>query len=164
MSIYTRIDSPLGELLAVGEKTDTAPGGTALVSLSVPGQKNAPEIAPDCQRDDAAFTEIIGQLGDYFAGRSTDFNLELTDSGSPFQQRVWAALAEIEYGRTVSYGDIADRIGAARGAVRAVGTAIGANPVLVVRPCHRVIAANGGLAGYAGGLERKQQLLDLEAA
>lgn len=83
-------------------------------------------------------------------------------SGSDFQRRVWKALENIPYGTTLSYGEVAARIGASRAAVRAVGTAIGANPLLIVRPCHRVIGASGALTGYAGGLERKRQLLDLE--
>ncbi|MFC7262576.1 methylated-DNA--[protein]-cysteine S-methyltransferase [Streptomyces lutosisoli] len=162
MTVCTTIDSPLGELLLVGEESVTAKGGTALASLSMPGQKHG-VVAQDGWVEDAdAFAEITSQLRAYFDGTLTDFDIEYVTSGSDFQQRVWKALETIPYGTTLSYGEIAARIGASRAAVRAVGTAIGANPLLVVRPCHRVIGANGALTGYAAGLERKRQLLDLE--
>ncbi|WP_405884693.1 methylated-DNA--[protein]-cysteine S-methyltransferase [Streptomyces sp. NBC_01136] len=162
MTVYTTMDSPLGELLLVGEESATAKGGTALASLSVPGQKYGAVVQEDWSADADAFTEIVSQLRSYFDGRLTHFDIEYVSRGSEFQQRVWKALEAIPYGTTLSYGEIAAQIGASRAAVRAVGTAIGANPLLVVRPCHRVIGANGALTGYAGGLERKQQLLDLE--
>ncbi|WP_445527656.1 methylated-DNA--[protein]-cysteine S-methyltransferase [Streptomyces cyslabdanicus] len=162
MTVYTTMDSPLGELLLVGEESATATGGTALASLSVPGQKYGAVVQDGWISKPEAFTEIAAQLRSYFEGRRTRFDIEYVTSGSDFQQRVWTALETIPYGTTLTYGDIADRIGAARAAVRAVGTAIGANPLLVVRPCHRVIGAGGRLTGYAGGLARKQQLLDLE--
>ncbi|MFJ4833479.1 methylated-DNA--[protein]-cysteine S-methyltransferase [Streptomyces sp. NPDC088747] len=164
MTVYTTIDSPLGELLLVGEKSATAKGGTALASLSMPGQGSAAVVRDDWTEDAAAFEEIVTQLRTYFEGGLTHFDIEYVGGGSEFQQRVWKALEVIPYGTTLSYGQIAERIGASRAAVRAVGTAIGANPLLVVRPCHRVIGANGALAGYAAGLERKQRLLDLENA
>ncbi|WP_055552394.1 methylated-DNA--[protein]-cysteine S-methyltransferase [Streptomyces sp. NBRC 110028] len=162
MALYTTIDSPLGELLLAGVPSATARGGTALASLSVPQQTRGATVQDGWRRDDAAFTEIVDQLGSYFAGRLTRFDLEFVSGGTAFQQRVWQALEEIPYGTTVSYGQIAERAGASRAAVRAVGTAIGRNPLLVVRPCHRVIGANGSLAGYAGGLDRKERLLHLE--
>ncbi|WP_105970497.1 methylated-DNA--[protein]-cysteine S-methyltransferase [Streptomyces geranii] len=161
-TLFTTLDSPLGELLLVGERSTTAPGGTALASLSVPGQKGGATVAPGWTRDADAFTGIAGQLAAYFEGTLTDFDIEYVASGTPFRRRVWEALESIPYGTTFTYGDIAARIGAPRGAARPVGTAIGANPLLVVRPCHRVVGANGSLTGYAGGLERKQLLLALE--
>ncbi|MFI6335557.1 methylated-DNA--[protein]-cysteine S-methyltransferase [Streptomyces sp. NPDC050535] len=164
MTVYTRIDSPLGELLLVGEESATAKGGTALASLSMPGQKSGAVVQDGWVEDAGAFGEIIFQLRTYFEGGLTHFDIEYVGGGSEFQQRVWKALEVIPYGTTVSYGEIAAQIGVSRVAVRAVGTAIGANPLLVVRPCHRVIGANGALAGYAAGLERKQRLLDLENA
>ncbi|MEU8487537.1 methylated-DNA--[protein]-cysteine S-methyltransferase [Streptomyces sp. NPDC048641] len=164
MTVYTTLDSPLGELLLVGEESATATGGTALAALTVPGHKNGAVVKDDWTEDADAFAEIAAQLRSYFDGRLTHFDIEYTGSGgSEFQQRVWQALETIPYGSTLSYGDVAAHIGAPKAAVRAVGTAIGANPLLVVRPCHRVIGANGTLTGYAGGLERKQQLLDLES-
>ncbi|MEW1722510.1 methylated-DNA--[protein]-cysteine S-methyltransferase [Streptomyces sp. NPDC093109] len=164
MTVHTTIDSPLGELLLAGEESATARGGTALASLSVPGQKRGATVRDDWTEDAGAFTEIAAQLRAYFDGRLTRFDIEHTAGGSDFQRRVWQALEDIPYGTTLSYGAIAARIGAPRAAVRAVGTAIGANPLLVVRPCHRVIGADGALTGYAGGLERKRHLLDLESA
>ncbi|MFE4820296.1 methylated-DNA--[protein]-cysteine S-methyltransferase [Streptomyces sp. NPDC056704] len=165
MPVYTTFDSPLGELLLVGEESVTAKGGTALVSLSMPGQKSGAVVQDGWTRDEKAFAEIVSQLRSYFDGMLTDFDIEyVSGAGSDFQQRVWKAVETVPYGTTVSYGEIAARIGASRAAVRAVGTAIGANPLLLVRPCHRVIGASGSLTGYAAGLERKQQLLDLEHA
>ncbi|MDT0547586.1 MULTISPECIES: methylated-DNA--[protein]-cysteine S-methyltransferase [unclassified Streptomyces] len=159
MTVYTTVDSPLGELLLVGEESKTAEGGTALASLSLPGQKGGAVVQDGWRRSPEAFTEIVSQLRAYFAGELTRFDLEYVTRGSAFQQRVWQALDTIPYGTTTTYGGLAERIGAPRGAVRALGTALGANPLLVVRPCHRVIGANGTLTGYAGGLERKRQLL-----
>ncbi|MEU9284631.1 methylated-DNA--[protein]-cysteine S-methyltransferase [Streptomyces sp. NPDC048275] len=165
MTVYTTMDSPLGELLLVGEKSVTAKAGTALVSLSMPGQKSGTVVQEGWTRDEDAFAEIASQLRSYFDGRLTGFDIEyVSGGGSDFQQRVWKAAETVPYGTTVSYGEIAARIGASKAAVRAVGTAIGANPLLVVRPCHRVIGASGALTGYAAGLERKQRLLDLESA
>ncbi|MGI5261875.1 methylated-DNA--[protein]-cysteine S-methyltransferase [Streptomyces angustmyceticus] len=163
MTLYTTLDSPLGELLLVGEESAAAPGGTALASLSVPGQKGGATVQDDWTHDPDAFAEIARQLRAYFDGELTRFTLVLADTrGTDFQRRVWQALEAVPYGTTTTYGAIAAGIGAARGAVRAVGTAIGANPLLVVRPCHRVIAADGSLSGYAGGPVRKRQLLGIE--
>ncbi|WP_026414498.1 methylated-DNA--[protein]-cysteine S-methyltransferase [Actinomadura oligospora] len=162
MTVYTTIDSPLGELLLVGEESPTAVDGTALTSLSVPGQRNGAVIQNGWIRKPEAFTHIAAQLDAYFAGELTRFDIEYTTGGSDFQRRVWAALDDIPFGATVSYGAVAVRCGASASAVRAVASAIGANPLLVVRPCHRVIRSDGSLSGYAGGPERKQQLLDLE--
>ncbi|OKH98914.1 cysteine methyltransferase [Streptomyces sp. CB02923] len=163
-TVYTTLGSPLGDLLLVGVPSATAPGGTALVSLSVPDQKGGATVHGTWTRDPAAFSEIAAQLTAYFEGRRTRFGIEYARGGTPFQGRVWEALDAIPYGETFTYGDIATRIGAPRAAVRAVGTAIGRNPLLIVRPCHRVIGANGTLTGYAGGLRRKEQLLRLEGA
>ncbi|MFJ9412109.1 methylated-DNA--[protein]-cysteine S-methyltransferase [Streptomyces sp. NPDC101393] len=162
MTRYATLDSPMGELLLVGEKSATATGGTALASLSAPEQKGGAVVQDGWTHDPAAFAEIARQLRAYFDGELTSFTLEHVARGTDFQRRVWKALESIPYGATTSYGRIAAEIGAARGAVRAVGTAIGANPLLVVRPCHRVIGADGSLAGYAAGPERKQLLLGLE--
>ncbi|MGW1881213.1 methylated-DNA--[protein]-cysteine S-methyltransferase [Streptomyces sp. NPDC001970] len=167
MTVYATVDSPLGELLLVGEESATAPGGTALASLSVPGQKGAAVVQAGWRQDAGAFEEITGQLRAYFARELTRFSIEYAERGgrsTEFQRRVWRALEEIPYGETVTYGQIAGRIGSSGAGVRAVGTAIGRNPLLVVRPCHRVIGADGALRGYAGGLERKERLLGLEGA
>ncbi|WP_281291959.1 methylated-DNA--[protein]-cysteine S-methyltransferase [Streptomyces tailanensis] len=153
---YTTVDSPVGELLL------TADGFGALTSLSVPGQKGGRVPVAQWRRDAGPFREAEEQLAAYFAGELKEFRLELSGEGTDFRQRVWAALDDVPYGATTTYGAIATRIGAPRAAVRAVGGAIGANPLLIVRPCHRVIGADGSLTGYAGGLDRKRLLLGLE--
>jgi methylated-DNA-[protein]-cysteine S-methyltransferase len=113
--------------------------------------------------DDPRFERVVAQLTEYFAGRRTDFDLDLRpDGGSPFERRVWAALLDIPYGETASYGEIAARIGHP-GKARAVGRANGRNPIAIVCPCHRVIGSDGSLTGYGGGLDKKRTLLDLEA-
>jgi len=103
----------------------------------------------------------ISELIEYLNGNCTELTLKMDLHGTPFQQSVWKALQEIPYGQTVSYTDIANRIGKPK-SVRAVGTAIGANPVLMAVPCHRVIAKNGALTGFRAGLNMKEQLLNLE--
>lgn len=154
MTTYTWIDSPLGALLA------TADDDGAITRLLTPGNDRQPD--DDWVADDAAFEDLRQQLGEYFAGERTSFELRLAPSGTDFQQQVWAALRTIPYGRTASYKDVAEQIGRPK-AVRAVGLANGRNPIGIVVPCHRVIGANGTLVGYAGGLEAKRALLDLEA-
>ncbi|GAB3424370.1 methylated-DNA--[protein]-cysteine S-methyltransferase [Flindersiella endophytica] len=181
MTYYTTIDSPLGDLLLVGEKSATAPGGTAIRSLSMTGQRSAypapagrarmgpprsyrPAIRDDWQRDDQAFAEVRRQLDAYFAGERQEFDLEFRTHGSEFQERIWQALDEIPYGTTTTYGELATRLGVPRADVRDLGGAIAANPLLVLRPCHRVIGSDGTLKGYAGGVERKRTLLEHEGA
>ncbi|UNO38693.1 methylated-DNA--[protein]-cysteine S-methyltransferase [Streptomyces sp. MST-110588] len=164
-TLYASIGSPLGELLLVGEESPTARGGIALASLSMSGQKGAAIVQDGWRRAPEAFAEIAEQLAAYFDGARTHFDIDrVIGRGTAFQQRVWDALETIPYGTTTSYGALAEAAGISRAAVRALGTAIGANPLLIVRPCHRVIGANGTLTGYAGGLERKRRLLDLEQA
>lgn len=163
-TVHTTIDSPLGALLLVGDESPAAAGGLALTSLSMPGQKGAVVVADGWREDPDAFAAIVGQLRAYFAGDLKDFEVTFRTCGSEFQERVWQAIDTIPYGATTSYGKLAEQIGAPRSAVRAVGTAIGANPLLILRPCHRVIGASGSLTGYAGGLERKEYLLEHEGA
>ncbi|MEU2115204.1 methylated-DNA--[protein]-cysteine S-methyltransferase [Streptomyces sp. NPDC016459] len=161
MTVYAYVDGPLGEMLLVGQ---LAGGGRAVLrSLSLPGQKGAVAVEDGWAPAPGAFDEVAGQLGEYFAGRRDRFDLPLaSDVGTLFQRRVWEALEEIPYGTTVSYGEIARRVGSSGAGVRAVGTAIGRNPLLLVRPCHRVIGADGSLRGYAAGIDRKERLLALE--
>lgn len=111
---------------------------------------------------DPLTAEAFRQLGEYFAGTRRDFDLPLAPSGTPFQLRVWAALRRIPYGKTATYGEIAAAVGCPKGA-RAVGMADNRNPIAIFIPCHRVIGAGGKLVGYAGGLDVKRKLLDLEA-
>ncbi|MFJ9539546.1 methylated-DNA--[protein]-cysteine S-methyltransferase [Streptomyces sp. NPDC101225] len=154
---YTTTDSPVGELLLVGD-------GSALTSLSLPGQRTAPVVRSGWRRDAGAFGEARRRLAAYFEGRLPRFALDLAPEGTPFQQRVWRALDEIPYGTTTTYGELAARLDVPRAEIRAVGAAIGANPLLIVRPCHRVIGADGSMRGYAGGVERKVRLLTHEGA
>ena len=152
---YTRVDSSLGELLLVGD-------GDALHQLHMQRGRRPSAPDPGWRRASEPFADVRAQLGEYFAGERTAFEVPLALHGSPFELRVWRALQEIPYGATTSYGEVARRIGHAE-AARAVGLANGRNPVAVIVPCHRVIGADGTLTGYGGGLERKRLLLDLEA-
>ncbi|MFI7499769.1 methylated-DNA--[protein]-cysteine S-methyltransferase [Streptomyces sp. NPDC049687] len=159
MTVYwTRADSPLGALLL------TAGPDGALTSLSLPGQKGGRAVQDGWRHDPGPFRAAQEQLAAYFAAELKEFRLELRPEGTVFRERVWDALDAVPYGATTTYGEIAARVGASRAAVRAVGGAIGANPLLILRPCHRVIGADGSLTGYAGGLERKVRLLTLEGA
>ncbi|MET9730761.1 methylated-DNA--[protein]-cysteine S-methyltransferase [Streptomyces sp. NPDC006458] len=153
---WTRHESPLGPILLTAD-----PDGT-LTSLSLPEQKGGRSVQEGWVHDPGLFREAGAQLDAYFAHDLKEFSLPLRSEGTAFRERVWTALESVPYGSTVTYGEIAARIGASRAAVRAVGTAIGANPLLVLRPCHRVIGADGSLVGYAAGLERKRLLLTLE--
>lgn len=161
---YTTLNSPVGELLLVGEESPTAPGGTALTSLSMPEQRGAATVAPGWRHDPSAFTEAIRQLRAYFAGKLTRFDLRYRTRGTDFQERIWQALATIPYGTTTTYGRLADGLGVPRSDVRALGAAIGANPLLILLPCHRVIGSDGTMRGYAAGVERKTTLLTHEGA
>jgi methylated-DNA-[protein]-cysteine S-methyltransferase len=156
MSIYLTQGTPIGELLLVGEPADD---GMTLTSVSVTGQRHAPQPRPDWQPDPGAFADVTRQLEAYFAGELTVFDLDLAPRGTPFQQRIWQALDSVPYGTTITYGELAAQLGIPPERVVALGAAIGANPLLIIRPCHRVIGADGTMRGYAGGVERKQWLL-----
>jgi methylated-DNA-[protein]-cysteine S-methyltransferase len=148
-------DTPLGKVLIA--RTETG-----LAGLWFESQKWHPQPFDAPERpDDPLLREAATQIADYFAGRRTRFELPLDLHGSPFQRSVWQALRDIECGATKSYADIARGIGSPL-AVRAVGAAIGRNPISVIVPCHRVLGSSGELTGYAGGLERKRALLALE--
>jgi methylated-DNA-[protein]-cysteine S-methyltransferase len=164
MTSYTTLDSPVGELLLVGEEAANGADRLTLTSVSMPGQRNAPAIGADWRRAPEAFGEVIRQLEAYFAGELTGFDLDLAPRGTEFQQRVWKALDSIRYGTTITYGELAGYLGVPRDRIQALGAAIAANPLLIIRPCHRVIGADGSMRGYAGGTERKQQLLVHEGA
>ncbi|WP_175409916.1 methylated-DNA--[protein]-cysteine S-methyltransferase [Streptomyces sp. TRM64462] len=164
MTVYAHVDGPLGTMLLVGEQRPD--GATALASLSLPGQKGAVAVRDGWRHAPEAFVALARQLDAYFAGRLTRFDVPYAEQGgaTDFQRRVWRALDDVPYGTTTTYGEIAARVGVSGAGVRAVGTAIGRNPLLVVRPCHRVIGADGSLRGYAAGPERKERLLGLEGA
>ena len=152
----TRIETPLGAVLLAR----TADG---LAGAWFEGQKHHPgELAAPHLDDDPLLAAAARQLQAYFGGAPTAFDVRLDLQGSAFQRSVWVALLGIDSGATRSYADIARAIGAPR-AVRAVGSAVGRNPVSVIVPCHRVVGSSGALTGYAGGLDRKRALLALEA-
>jgi methylated-DNA-[protein]-cysteine S-methyltransferase len=155
-TITTSIDSPIGEL------TLTSDGGS-LTGIQMHEQRHLKTIPSTYRRDDRGLADAVEQLNAYFAGDLRAFDLPLTMHGTEFQRRVWAALCEIPYGETISYGELARWVGNPK-ASRAVGLANGRNPVAIVVPCHRVIGADGSLTGYGGGLERKVWLLEHEVA
>ncbi|MGQ0624232.1 MAG: methylated-DNA--[protein]-cysteine S-methyltransferase [Sporichthyaceae bacterium] len=157
MRTHLVIDSPIGALTLVAE-------GDSLVAVWMDTQRHLPDperfgTAED--GDSVVLKEAGRQLAQYFAGERTSFELPLRADGTAFQRQVWAALREIPYGETISYGELARRIGKPA-ASRAVGLANGRNPLGIVVPCHRVIGASGKLVGYGGGLDRKAALLALE--
>ena len=148
------IDSPIGKLLLLGD-------GRALSGLYMQEGRKPGTVPPGCEHEPDAFAAVRTQLDEYFAGVRTSFDLQLEPVGSPFQLRIWRALQGVGYGETLSYGELARRIGHP-GAARAVGAANGANPLSIVIPCHRLVGSNGALTGYGGGIARKRLLLDLE--
>ena len=158
MTYYTCIESPLESILLTSD-------GTALTSLSMGASQHGPRVGQDWVRseDAAPFAETKRQLALYFDGRLTRFDLPLARQGTSFQQSVWEELEAIPYGATISYGEVARRIGSPN-ASRAVGLANGRNPLAIIVPCHRVIGASGRLVGYGGGLPRKEALLAFEAS
>ena len=152
--LHRVVDSPVGELTLVGYD-DT------LTGVYFPGHTRRPDQETFGRPFDSAFATAAAQFAEYFAGERTTFDLSLTPRGNAFQQKVWAQLRLIPYGQTRSYGQLAAILGDP-GLARAVGAANGQNPLSIVVPCHRVVGADGRLTGYAGGLERKAFLLDLE--
>ena len=159
-TVHTHHPSPLGELLLTGS---LSPAGLTLTSLSPPGRRGAPAVRAE-GRADRPFAEVHRQLDAYFAGRLTRFDLPLTAAGTTFQQAVWQALEDIPYGTTTTYGELTARLGLPRARTQAVGRALGANPHLLIRPCHRVLGADGSLRGYAAGGDTKLWLLTHEGA
>jgi methylated-DNA-[protein]-cysteine S-methyltransferase len=157
MTFYTILESPIGPLQLISD-------GEALTGLFMNEHKGGPDPGEDWVRDDhnAILAEARRQIKAYFTGERKTFDLPLAARGTEFQQRVWDALRQIPYGTTISYGELARRIGNPQ-ASRAVGLANGSNPISIIVPCHRVIGANGKLTGYGGGVERKKALLALEA-
>ena len=159
-SRHTVIDSPIGPLTLVRDDD-------GLTGLYYPGHWTrpnqttfGPRIGPG---DDPGFDEVIAQLNEYFAGQREVFDLPLNPQGSDRARRVWQLLAEIPYGQTTTYGALAREVGDGI-SPRAIGGFVGHNPVSILIPCHRVVGSTGKLTGYAGGLDRKQYLLELEKA
>jgi methylated-DNA-[protein]-cysteine S-methyltransferase len=155
MTTLWHCDSPLGGITLAGR-------GDALAGLWLEGQHRfAATLPDDCPE---AWLPVFGQvcrwLDRYFSGRVPDFTPPLDLAGTPFQRRVWEELISIPYGQTITYGALARRLGSS---ARAVGGAVGRNPVSLIVPCHRVVGAGGWPGGYAGGLDRKLRLLQLES-
>lgn len=152
---YAYLETPIGTLLIAG---DTA----AVQRITFPQHGRAAKAEPAWQESQRGpVGEAIRQLREYFAGKRATFDLPLAPEGTAFQRGVWRQLQEIPYGETISYGELARRVGNPK-AARAVGSANGANPLPIVIPCHRVIAGDGSLGGFGGGLPTKQTLLNLE--
>ena len=156
MTYWHEIDSPVGPLMLVGT-------ARALAGIHFQAGPQALRPGKGWQPAADAFVQVQAQLMEYFCGARRSFDLPTAAEGTSFQLRVWQALAAIPYGETVSYGELARRLGLSRGA-RAVGLANGANPLPIVVPCHRVIGADGTLTGFGGGLRIKRALLALEGA
>ena len=152
---YTQIDSPVGKLLLAADAQ-----GLRLVSFE--SSKRAAPVQPRWKEDRAPFAEVIRQLQAYFGGELREFEMQLAPEGTEFQLRVWNSLRTIPYGETISYAQLAQKIGDPK-AVRAVGLANGCNPLPIIVPCHRVIGSNGSLTGFGGGLANKKKLLALES-
>ena len=152
---YTRIDSPVGKLLLAADAQ-----GLRLVSFE--SSKRAAPVQSDWMEDRSPFAEVIRQLQAYFSGELKQFDLPLAPEGTEFQLRVWNSLRTIPYGETISYAQLAQKVGNPQ-AVRAVGLANGGNPIPIIVPCHRVIGSDGSLTGFGGGLANKKILLALES-
>jgi methylated-DNA-[protein]-cysteine S-methyltransferase len=162
---YSVVESPVGDLLVTSERLSPTDERWAVTGIYLRSYERGPEPGARWRRadDDATLARAAEQLRDYFGGRLRRFDLPVYLRGTEFQLRVWTALQAIPYGETVSYAEVARRVGYP-GSARAAGGAIGRNPVSIVVPCHRVIGSGGGLTGYGGGLERKSWLLDHERA
>ena len=153
--IFRILESPVGPLLLAGDSE-------TLMEIAFQSGKHARTIPSSWEQCDGSHEEAARQLREYFAGARTEFELRLEPEGTPFQQRVWNELRGIPYGETISYRELAERVGNPAG-TRAVGAANGRNPLPIVVPCHRVIGSDGSLTGFGGGLQIKRKLLDLES-
>ena len=151
---FTTMDSPLGQILVAGDAQ-----GLRLINFQ---EGSSPIlISAEWRDEENSFHDATAQIGAYFEGRLTEFDLSLSPLGTTFYQEVWRELEHIPYGQTISYGELAGRVGRPK-AARAVGAANGRNPLPIVIPCHRVIGSDGSLTGYGGGLRFKRELLELE--
>lgn len=167
MTYYSHIESPIGKILLIASESH-------LLAVAMEQQRHGPEIdksweyrtcpgKPDkTDKDILPLTMAAEQLEEYFSGKRKEFSLPVELKGTEFQRRVWQELSRIPYGESISYGELARRVGSPK-ASRAVGLANGRNPITIIIPCHRVIGADGRLTGYGGGLPRKKFLLDFEA-
>lgn len=155
MTMYTYHPSPVGDLLLVGDDH-------TLHGLYFDKHRRGPQPGDGWRRDDDAFVKVRDQLERYFSGSGDGFDVALRPAGTPFQHEVWNELQALDYGDTTTYGAIARRINRPS-AARAVGAAVGRNPISIIVPCHRVMGSSGGITGYAGGVARKHYLLELES-
>lgn len=158
MTRFARIRTPLGTVIAIA-------AGGALTGIHFEGGKHVPAVSAEWREDPYhdPLRRCAEQLADYFAGKRQCFDLPLAPKGTEFQQRVWREIAAVRYGETITYSELAARAGAP-GSARAAGAATGRNPLSILVPCHRIVATDGSLTGYAGGLDRKEKLLALEGA
>ena len=152
------MQSPIGELLLVADES-------AFTGVYYAGRKHIPAIHKNWKTDwkNPILKEAVAQLKDYFAGKRDEFDLPLRMTGTGFQEKVWKEIARIPFGETLTYSELARRVGSPT-AIRAAGASTGRNPMSIIVPCHRVVGKNGSLTGFAGGLERKRHLLKLENA
>ena len=157
MKCYGYYESPCGQMLLVA-------GDEGLSGVYFDGQKYYPAIDAQWRHDEqhAVIAQARGELAEYFAGKRERFDVVLAPEGTPFQRRIWQAIARVGFGETISYGGLAQSAGYP-GKARAAGAATGRNPLTIIVPCHRIVASSGALTGYAGGLERKRALLALES-
>jgi methylated-DNA-[protein]-cysteine S-methyltransferase len=158
------VDSPVGPLTVVASRSGLRAvlwpdDDAARVPAARPDERERERDVPETMR--AILDDVVRQLGEYFAGSRTDFDVSLDPVGTAFQREAWEALRQIPYGETVSYGEQAARMGD-RNKARAVGAANGRNPISIIVPCHRVVGSNGALTGFAGGVTTKQYLLEHE--
>lgn len=154
MHYYTHTITPAGKIMLVSD-------GSKLTAIYWDVYKHTPQPKLEWVEDKMHFASILEQLDNYFTGNHKTFDITFEATGTPFQKRVWAELSKIGYGEIRTYQQIADAIGSPR-SVRAVASAIGRNPLSIVVPCHRVIGSNGKLTGFAGGVQSKRLLLELE--
>lgn len=156
MTRYAKFLTPLGAVLATAE-------GNFVTSVNFIAAKSVPPLGKDWEEDprSSPLNECAEQLADYFAGTRRRFDLPVAPRGTPFQKRVWREIERVPFGQTITYSELASRAGAP-GSARAAGAATGRNPIWIVVPCHRIVGADGSLTGYAGGLERKRKLLEIE--
>ncbi len=158
MRYYDRFKSPQGGMLLVADDK-------GLAGVYFDRQKHHPELPADWHKDPAhkILRQAKRELKEYFAGKRKRFQVALDPEGTPFQRAVWKAISTVGFGKTISYGELARRAGSP-GSARAAGAATGRNPIGIIVPCHRIMGSDGSLTGYAGGLQRKRALLELEGA
>jgi O-6-methylguanine DNA methyltransferase len=153
---YEELEVPTGELLLMSD-------GSAVTGVYWKAYKKVPTPTSDWVKDPSKFKELTQQINEYFEGKRKLFDIETKSQGTEFQRAVWKVISEIPYNKSLSYKEVAEKIGRPK-AVRAVGTAVGSNPLCLVVPCQRVSTVSGTISGYAGGVESKKYLLELESS